>query len=171
MNRCQRCGIPYHPDSVRCPLCRTLSRSEAKKRSKWFFLTNTLLTTFVATIVLVRVLTSPDAAIGMTQGDCRSVSSLREETAFALESLTTEPDIARERLLAISESWHGLAEGYVPGKFSWSTAGPEHGWLERVAEVSMAIATATSVEVEGEFASPEEYLVELLRLEYRFCSK
>lgn len=170
MNRCQRCGIPYHPDSVRCPLCRTLSKSEAKRRNRWFYLTNTILTTLVATIVVARVLTSGEAAIGMTPGDCQQVSTLREETVFALESLTTEPDAARERLLAISESWSGLAAGYVPGKFSWSTAGPEHGWLERVAQVSMAIATGKAADVEGDFTAPEKYLLELLRLEYRYCT-
>lgn len=171
MNRCHRCGVPYHPDLVKCPLCRTLSRNESAKRRRFLYFTNTVAVSLVAAVVIVRVLTSPEQAAGMTQTDCVSVSQLSEQTRFSLELLTSDEELAKSQLSDLSKKWVQVSENYVPGKFSWSTSGPEHGWLERVGQVTAAISLGEEIAIDDSADSLPEYAVELMKVSYRFCSK
>ena len=171
MNRCQRCGVPYHPDLVRCPLCRTLTKNEAAKRSRFLYLANTIAVSLVAAVVAVRALTAPDQAAGMTPTDCSAVSELSEQTRFSIELLASDGELATAQLSELSEKWFQVSQNYVPGKFSWSTSGPEHGWLERMGQVTAGIASGEPVPLDDGFDSPIDYADELLRVSYRFCSK
>ena len=171
MNKCQRCGVPYHPDLTRCPLCRTLSRTESGRRTKLFYLANTIAVSLVAGVILVRALTTSEIAVGMTPSDCQVAQQVAKETRFGVESLASDPERGLSELAEVAASWEELAANYTPGKYSWSTSGLEHGWLERLALSTRALSTGDNVAIEGDAESAEEYVLDLTRLVPRFCER
>lgn len=170
MNKCQRCGVPYHPDLTRCPLCRTLSRTESRRRTKLFYVANTIAVSLVAGVILVRALTSSEIAVGMTPSDCQVVEQLAQETRYGVESLASDPERGKLELSAVATRWDELASNYTPGKYSWSTSGSEHGWLERLATVTTSLASGEAAKVEDGL-DPSEYAIELVKLAPRYCSR
>lgn len=171
MNKCQRCGVPYHPDLTRCPLCRTLSRTESRRRTKLFYLANTIAVGLVAGVILARALTSSEIAVGMTQSDCLAVDRIAKETRYGIESLASDRVRGMEELASVAIRWEELAANYTPGKYSWSTTGLEHSWLERLAMSTKALANGEVVAVEGDSESEEDYVLDLTRMVPRFCQK
>ena len=107
--------------------------------------------------------------MGMSQTDCQQIQGLTKETRYAVESLSSDPERAVMELEAVSEQWRVLSEHYVPGKFSWSTSGLEHNWLQRLASATNSLAAGEAAEVENQL-NPEAYVIELVKLAPRFCS-
>jgi hypothetical protein len=105
----------------------------------------------------------------MSESDCSQARTLAEETRYALDSLASDQERAIQELEEVSQGWGLLAGNYVPGKYSWSTSGREHNWLERLALSTSQLATGVQVSVE-EVDNPVKYVSELTRLYPRFCS-
>ncbi len=169
MSSCHRCGVNFHPELPKCPVCGQLREREKSNRRKLWYLTNTILVSFVAVVVGVRAFTGGDIQVGMSESDCSQARVLAEETRYALESLSSDRDRATKELQAVSQAWSGLADNYVPGKYSWSTSGREHNWLERLASSTGLLASGGEVKVEVT-DNPIKYVSELTRLYPRFCS-
>lgn len=169
MSPCSRCGITFHPELSKCPVCGQVRANEATRRRKLWYLTNTILVSFVAVVVGMRAITGGEIQVGMSESDCSQARVLAEETRYALESLSSDKDRATKELQAVSQAWSGLAANYVPGKYSWSTSGREHNWLERLASSTSQLASGGEVKVE-EIDNPIKYVSELTRLYPRFCS-
>ena len=169
MSKCARCGISYHPELSACPLCDTRSEKEEVRRSKLWFLTNTIVVSFVALVVLVRVVASGDIAVGMTQTDCQSAQVLVKETRYAVSSLASDKERGIAELNAVSTKWTEMSERYTPGKHSWSASGLEHNWLQRLGETSYAIANGEAPRIESDALTGEAYLLELTKLYPRYC--
>jgi hypothetical protein len=166
---CRRCGLPMHPDLTKCEVCGETTASESNRRNRLFFSINTIAISFVAIAVVVRTLTAGDIAVGMSQSDCQHIQTLTKQTRYAVESLSSDPERAVVELANSSSNWLELSEKYVPGKFSWSTSGLEHNWLERLASATGALSMGETPEVEGEL-DPKAYVLELVKLAPRFCS-
>lgn len=169
-SKCNRCGLPMHPDLVKCEVCGELVAREQKNRSRLFSLGTTISVSLVAVAVIVRTLTSGDVAIGMSQSDCIQIQSLAKQTRYAVDSLSSDLERAEIELHEVSQGWETLSQNYVPGKYSWSTSGLEHRWLERLAIVTKELAQGSSSVVEDGL-EPTAYAMELLRLKPRFCSQ
>jgi predicted RNA-binding Zn-ribbon protein involved in translation (DUF1610 family) len=169
MSACSRCGVSFHPEQHKCPLCGQLRSKERARRQKLWYLFNTLAVSFVALVVASRALTGGDIQVGMTQSDCSAARSLAEQTRYAIQSLASDNERAVNELENVSRGWSELAEKYVPGKYSWSTSGLEHNWLERLATSTIELARGGEVMVE-EVDSPTKYVAELTKLHPRFCS-
>jgi len=169
MSKCARCGIPYHPELATCPLCNTRSAKEEARRSKLWFLTNTIAVSFVALVVLVRAVTSADIAVGMTQTDCQSAQVLLKETRYAVQSLASDQERGIAELSAVGAKWTEMSERYTPGKHSWSASGLEHNWLQRLGETSTSIANGEEPKIESDALTAEAYLLELTKLYPRYC--
>lgn len=168
-NKCTRCGLPMHPDLVKCEVCGELTAKEQRRKSKLFSLASTVSISAVAVVVIVRTLTAGDIAVGMSQSDCEHIQNLTKETRYAVESLSSDPERAVTELTNASNEWFELSEHYVPGKFSWSTSGLEHNWLQRLADVTGSLAAGQPPEVENGL-NPEAYAIELVKLSPRFCN-
>ena len=166
---CRRCGLPMHPDLTKCEVCGELTPTESTRRNRLFYITNTVAISAVALVIVVRTLTAGDVAVGMSQTDCQQIQGLTKETRYAVESLSSDPERAVMELEAVSEQWRVLSEHYVPGKFSWSTSGLEHNWLQRLASATNSLAAGEAAEVENQL-NPEAYVIELVKLAPRFCS-
>lgn len=169
MSACSRCGVTFHPELAKCPLCGQLRSREQAKRRKLLYLTNTIVVSFVALVVGFRAITGGEIQVGMSQSDCSQARLLAEETRYALDSLSSDQQRAAEELKKVSEGWSLLASNYVPGKYSWSTSGREHNWLERLATSTNQLATGGEVNVEA-IDTPVKYVAELTKLYPRFCS-
>jgi predicted nucleic acid-binding Zn ribbon protein len=169
-SKCNRCGLPMHPDLVKCQVCGELISSEQRNRSKFFSFGTTISISLVAVAVIARTLTAGDVAIGMSQSDCLQIQSLVKETRYAVESLTSDSERAEIELNEVSQGWGTLSQNYVPGKYSWSTSGLEHRWLERLATVTKELAQGSGSVVEDDL-EPSAYAIELLKLKPRFCSQ
>lgn len=169
MAACPRCGVTFHPELPKCPVCGQMREREKNNRRKLWYLTNTILVSFVAVVVGMRAITGGEIQVGMSESDCSEARALAEETRYALESLSSDKERATKELQAVSQAWSGLAENYVPGKYSWSTSGREHNWLERLASSTSQLASGGEVKVE-ETDNPIKYISELTRLYPRFCS-
>ena len=169
MAACPRCGVTFHPELTKCPVCGQLREREKNNRRKLWYLTNTILVSFVAVIVGMRAITGGEIQVGMSESDCSQARALAEETRYALNYLSSDKERATKELKAVSQAWSGLAENYVPGKYSWSTSGREHNWLERLASSTSQLASGGEVKVE-EIDNPIKYVSELTRLYPRFCS-
>ncbi len=169
MSACERCGATFHPEIQACPVCGVVRPREKAKRQKLWYITNTVLVSFVATVVVFRTLSGPEIQIGMSESDCSQARTLAEETRYAIESLSSDQARASEELAKVSAGWESLAANYVPGKYSWSTSGREHNWLERLAISTGALAKGEKIEVE-QIQDPAKYVSELTKLYPRFCS-
>ncbi len=169
MSACSRCGVTFHPEIAKCPVCGQVRAREENKRRRLWYLANTLLVTFVALVVGFRAITGGEIQVGMSDTDCTQARSLAEETRYALESLNSDRARAITELEKVSQEWSNLASNYVPGKYSWSTSGREHNWLERLASSTNALARGDQVKVEA-VDNPVKYVSELTRLFPRFCS-
>lgn len=152
-----------------CPLCGYLRESERNRRQKLEYLVNTFVVTAVAGIVLVRLILSDDVTIGMTKEDCTTASVLAESTRTAVSRIESNRELASAELLETSEVWSQLASRYTPGKYSWSTSGLEHNWLERLSQSTKNLATGSTVNTEGQ-ADAKRYVIDLTRLIPRYCS-
>lgn len=159
-----------HPDLIKCEVCGELISREKKNRSRLLSLGTTISISLVAVAVIVRTLTSGDVAIGMSQSDCLQIQSLVKETRYAVESLSSDSERAEIELNEVSQGWETLSQNYVPGKYSWSTSGLEHRWLERLATVTKELAQGSRSVVEDGL-EPSAYAIELLKLKPRFCSQ
>jgi ribosomal protein L37E len=169
MSACSRCGVTFHPELPKCPVCGHVRAREQNKRRKLWYLANTIVVTFVALVVGVRALTGGDIQVGMSESDCTQARALAEETRYALDSLSSDQERAIKELQEVSQGWSLLAGNYVPGKYSWSTSGREHNWLERLALSTSQLANGGQVKVE-EVDNPVKYVSELTKLYPRFCS-
>ena len=169
MSRCARCGVVYHPELTNCPLCGSMRSKERERRRRLGFLINTIAVSFVATVVLWRTAIAPDVQIGMSSTDCQSAQELVKQTRYAIESISSDQDRAVAELTAVSERWGELAGRYVPGKYSWSSTGHEHNWLERLSDSTYQLSVGGEVRVE-EVDDPRQYVVELTKLYPRYCS-
>ena len=169
MPNCQRCGVPFHPELSRCPLCDAqTAKEQARKRRNWFLI-NTLSVSFVGLVVIGRAVVAPGVEIGMTSLDCEQSSTLARQTQYAVELVANGSDPEQTELLELADAWTALSEKYVPGKYSWSTSGLEHNWLQRLGVATNQLATGEIVVLEGS-SSPEKYVLELTKLRGRFCS-
>lgn len=165
---CNVCGEGFHPELSACPACGTETPREAHRRSRFLYLINTVLVSAVALGVMVTAVGGAQAQTGMTATDCNLSRDLTIQTRAAV--LALEGDLAaRGRLQEISIQWQMLAENYTPGKFSWSTTGLEHNWLQRMGTATGQLASGDPVNVEGE-GDPKNYLEALSRLLPRYCS-
>ena len=169
MSACSRCGVTFHPELPKCPVCGQIRARELNKRRKLWYLANTIAVTFVALVVGVRAVSGGEVQVGMNESDCTQARVLAEETRYALDSLSSDQDRAIRELQEVSQGWSLLAGNYVPGKFSWSTSGREHNWLERLAQSTGQLAAGAQVKVE-EVENPVKYVSELTKLYPRFCS-
>ncbi len=169
INKCSRCGLAMHPDLVKCEVCGELTSKEQRRKSKLFSLASTISISAVAVVVIFRTLTASEIAVGMSQSDCEQIVNLTKETRYAVESLSSDPDRAVVELTEASSQWSALSKNYVPGKFSWSTSGLEHNWLERLATATSSLALGEEALVEDGL-SPEDYVIQLVKLSPRFCS-
>lgn len=169
MSACSRCGVTFHPELPKCPVCGQIRAREQSKRRKLWYLANTIAVTFVAVVVGARALTGGDIQVGMSESDCTQARALAEETRYALDSLSSDQERAKRELEEASQGWRMLAGNYVPGKYSWSTSGREHNWLERLALSTSQLATGSQVKVE-QVDNPVKYVSELTKLYPRFCS-
>ncbi len=169
MSACERCGATFHPEIHSCPVCGVVRPKERGRRQKLWYITNTVLVSFVATVVLFRTLSGPEIQIGMSESDCSQARLLAEETRYAIDSLASDQARASKELAEVSAGWGSLAENYVPGKYSWSTSAREHNWLERLAISTSALAKGETIEVE-QIQDPAKYVSELSKLYPRFCS-
>ena len=168
-SKCRRCGLPMHPDLTKCEVCGELTLKEQKRKARLFSLASTVSISAVAIVVIVRTLTAGDIAVGMSQSDCQQIQTLTKETRYAVESLSSDRERATQELTGVSMEWKQLSENYVPGKFSWSTSGLEHNWLQRLASATGSLAEGEVPAVENEL-KPEAYVIELVKLAPRFCS-
>lgn len=168
MSNCHRCGVPFHPELPSCPVCGTTREREAKRRGKFWFLVNTVAVSFVALVVLTRTLTG-GAAVGMSAEDCSAAKNLAAETRNVVFALEGNEEAGRSQLVRISGTWAELAANYTPGKYSWSTSGLEHNWLDRLSLATAQLANGDEVSAEGA-TDPKRYVVELTRLLPRYCS-
>lgn len=168
MSNCSRCGVSFHPEIAKCPVCGQLREREKARRNKLWFLVNTIAVSFVATVVLVRTLSAGEMQIGMSAEDCAVAKDLVVQTRTVVSQLSNS-DSAPSELADISLSWGSLAEHYTPGKFSWSSSGLEHNWLQRLATSSAGLASGGQIATEGE-EDPARYIIELTRLLPRYCS-
>jgi uncharacterized OB-fold protein len=168
MSNCSRCGVPFHPEITKCPVCGELREREKARRNKLWFLVNTLAVSFVAMVVLVRTLSAGEIQIGMSSADCEIAKDLVVQTRSVVTQLESTAS-APEALAVISLSWGNLAEHYTPGKYSWSSSGLEHNWLQRLAVSSAGLASGEQIATEGQ-DDPAKYVIELTRLLPRYCS-
>lgn len=169
MSACLRCGVMFHPELHKCPVCGQVRAREALRRRNFWYFINSIVVTFIAVAAGVRAITGGDIQVGMTESDCFRARVVVEETRFALASLSSDKERAVRELQEVSLEWGKLAGNYVPGKFSWSTSAREHNWLERLAQSTSQLATGGQVKVE-EVDNPVKYVSELTRLYPRFCS-
>lgn len=159
----------FHPEIATCPVCGQVRPREIAKRKKLRYFINTFAFTAVALIVGIRLITASDVQVGMSQTDCNTARKLAEETRIAISDLNNDPVRANVELGKVSDEWAELANNYVPGKYSWSTSGLEHNWLERLSLSTESIAQGESINSEGNL-EPARYVVDLTRLLPRFCS-
>lgn len=169
MSNCSRCGVGFHPEFTTCPVCGQVRPSEIAKRNRLLYFINTFAFTAVALVVGIRLITASDVQVGMSQADCNTARQLAEETRLAIFDLTNDPERANAQLGDVSVQWAELANNYVPGKYSWSTSGLEHNWLERLSVSTESIAQGIEVNTEDNL-DPARYVVDLTRLIPRFCS-
>jgi predicted nucleic acid-binding Zn ribbon protein len=169
MAACSRCGVSFHPEISACPLCGEIRQKERFRRKKLLYLLNSFAFTAVAGVVLLRVLTADDVQVGMSDSDCQEAMRLAESTRYAVTSLGSDYQRGVLELNEVSAAWANLANNYVPGKYSWSTSGREHNWLERLAQSTSNLASGQELNTEN-VANPSKYITDLTRLLPRFCS-
>lgn len=168
MLACEGCGIGFHPEISKCPVCGMLRPKERARRNKLQFLINTIAVSFVATVVLVRAVAGTEIAVGMSANDCDVAKNLAAKTRVLAQGMESNPQ-AIDGLKAVAGSWAELASHYTPGKYSWSSSGLEHNWLQRLAQSTEQLASGDEVATEGG-AEPKSYVVELTRLLPRYCN-
>lgn len=161
--------MPFHPELHTCPVCGQIRPKDAQRRNRLWYLVNTVLVSFVALVVAARAIAAGDVQVGMTPEDCQVARTLAVQTRELVQDLEADPERARADLAEISIKWRTMSQNYVPGKFSWSTSGREHNWLERLADSSDSVASGEPVRFE-EIEDVNKYLVELTKLHPRFCS-
>lgn len=169
MSNCSRCGVGFHPEISLCPVCGQMRPNELARRRKLLYFINTFAFTAVAVVVGLRLLTAPEIQVGMSSADCNAARQLAEETRFAISDLNNNPLRATIELAEVSTGWSELANNYVPGKYSWSTSGLEHSWLERLSLTTISLSVGEDVKPEGNL-DPARYVIDLTRLVPRFCS-
>lgn len=169
MTNCSRCGVQFHPEISACPVCGQVREAVQARRRKLKYLVNTFLFSSVAVIVLLRTLTAGDVPVGMTSADCNQARVVAEQTRFAVDSLANDKDRGVSELSKVSDAWFQLATNYTPGKYSWSSSGREHNWLERLATSTASLAAGEPLATE-QIPDSSKYVVELTRLLGRFCS-
>ena len=164
---CNFCGSEFHPELSACPSCGTKTPREARRRNRLLYLVNTLLVATLALGVLVSAVGEANARTGMTSADCAVASELSLKTRAAVLALEGDPE-AMDELRELSEQWSALSENYTPGKFSWSTSGLEHNWLQRMGIVTLELANGEEVSIE-QGLNPNGYIERLSRLLPRYC--
>lgn len=169
MSACSRCGVSFHPEIPACPLCGEIRQRESARRKKLLYLLNTFAFSAVAGVLLLRLLTVGEVQVGMSPSDCQAAMRLAESTRYAVDSLESDYYRGVLELNEVSEAWANLANNYVPGKYSWSTSGREHNWLERLALSTSSLASGEKVNTE-DISDPNKYITDLTRLLPRFCS-
>lgn len=169
MAACSRCGVSFHPEISACPLCGEIRQKEKARRKKLLYLLNSFVFSAVAGVVLLRVLTAGEVQVGMSDSDCQEAMRLAESTRYAVDSLQSDYQRGVLELNEVSVAWANLANNYVPGKYSWSTSGREHNWLERLAVSTWGLASGDHLNTE-EVSDPLKYVTDLTRLLPRFCS-
>lgn len=169
MTNCKHCGVAFHPELPSCPVCGRMRDAESRRRTRFWFLINTFAVTFVATVVLLRTISGGEVLAGMSSADCAAASNLAAQTRSTVFMLEGNPNAGQADLIALSRAWGALAENYTPGKYSWSTSGLEHNWLDRMSIATAQLAEGRLTNLEGA-AAPDRYVVELTRLLPRYCS-
>ena len=169
MSNCARCGVAFHPELPSCPVCGTTRAREANRRRKFWFLINTIAVSSVAAVVLIRTLTGGEVLAGMSPADCSVAKNLAAETRNVVFALEGNEELGRQELFELSDTWAEIAARYTPGKYSWSTSGLEHNWLDRMSLATAELAVGETVSTEG-VSDPKRYVIELTRLLPRYCS-
>lgn len=169
MSACSRCGVSFHPEIPSCPLCGEMRQKESIRRKKLLYFLNTFAFSAVAGVILLRLLTVGEVQIGMSASDCQAAMRLAESTRYAVDSLESDYPRGVIELSQVSVGWAKLASNYVPGKYSWSTSGQEHNWLERLALSTLSLASGEAINTE-DVSDPNKYVTDLTRLLPRFCS-
>ncbi len=169
MSACSRCGLSFHPEIPSCPLCGEVRQRESSRRKKLLYFLNTFACSAVAGVILLRLLTVGEVQVGMSPNDCNAAMRLAESTRYAVNSLDSDYQRGILELTEVSQAWRNLADNYVPGKYSWSTSGREHNWLERLALSTGSLASGEEINTE-DVSDPKKYVTDLTRLLPRFCS-
>jgi hypothetical protein len=169
MADCKNCGVAFHPELPSCPVCGRMRDAESRRRTRFWFLINTCAVTFVAAVVLLRTISGGEVLVGMSSADCAAASNLAAQTRSTVFMLEGNQEAGEADLLSLSRAWGDLAANYTPGKYSWSTSGLEHNWLDRMSIATEQLAEGQLTNLEGA-AAPERYVVELSRLLPRYCS-
>lgn len=168
MSKCAKCGLGLHPDQIRCDLCGEYAKKEKRNRSGWLRSTLQFGIVFILTLVFARV-ASGDVQVGLSDIECSEIKALGAETRQVLAEIEYGNEEAVAKMETISGSWQARADQQVAGKYSWSDAGREHDWLQRLADTTLAVATRDMGEIDTEGLELDNYLLELTKLSPRYC--
>lgn len=168
MSKCAKCGLDIHPDQIRCELCGELIRKEKRIRSGWIRNTLQFGIIFVLVMVFGRV-AAGDVQVGLSDFECSEIKALGAETRQVLAEIEYGNEESRVKMQDISLRWQSKANDQVAGKYSWSDAGREHDWLQRLADATNAVADREIGDIDTEGLELDDYLLELTKLSPRYC--
>lgn len=168
MSKCAKCGLDIHPDQIRCELCGELIRKEKRIRSGWIRNTLQFGIIFVLVMVFGRV-AAGDVQVGLSDFECSEIKALGAETRQVLAEIEYGNEESRFKMQDISFRWQSKADDQVAGKYSWSDAGREHDWLQRLADATNAVADREIGDIDTEGLELDDYLLELTKLSPRYC--
>lgn len=168
MKKCAKCGLDLHPDQIRCELCGELARKEKRNRTGWVRTSIQFGIVFALVLVFGRV-AAGDVQIGLSEIECSEIKALGAETRQVLAEIEYGNEESRVRMQEISASWQLRADDQVAGKFSWSDAGREHDWLQRLADATNSVAIREVGDIDTEGLELDDYLLELTKLSSRYC--
>ena len=168
MRKCSKCGLDLHPDQIRCELCGELGKKEKRNLKGWVYNTFQFGIIFGLALVLTRVV-SGDAQVGLSDIECSEIKALAAETRQVLTDVEYGNEPALASMLSIADEWQAKADNQVAGKYSWSDAGREHDWLQRLADATRAVGGRGVTTIDTEGLELENYLLELTKLSPRYC--
>lgn len=168
MSKCAKCGLDLHPDQIRCELCGELIRKEKRYRAGWLRSSIQFGIIFVLVLVFGRV-AAGDVQVGLSEFECSEIKALGAETRQVLAEIEYGNEQSRDRMFEISQGWQAKADEQVAGKYSWSDAGREHDWLQRLSDATLAVATRDIGDIDTEGLELDNYLLELTKLSPRYC--
>ncbi len=168
MSKCAKCGLDLHPDQIRCELCGEYAKKEKRNRNGWIRSSIQFGLIFVMVLAFGRVATG-DVQVGLSDLECSEIKALGAETRQVLAEIEYGNEPSRLKMQEISLAWQLKADDQVAGKYSWSDAGREHDWLQRLANTTEAVASRDVGDIDTEGLELDDYLLELTKLSPRYC--
>lgn len=168
MSKCAKCGLELHPDQIRCELCGEYAKKEKRNRNGWIRSSIQFGLIFVLVLAFGRV-AAGDVQVGLSDLECSEIKSLGAETRQVLAEIEYGNEPSRLKMQEISLSWQSRADEQVAGKYSWSDAGREHDWLQRLADATQAVGARDIGDIDTEGLELDDYLLELTKLSPRYC--